>query len=47
MAIYQELIDFNEVFKYLRKSPIIINDLSNDTKEAKNYINSVISSEFT
>ena len=47
MAVYQELIDFKEVFKYLRKPPIIINDLSNDTKEAKAYINSIVTSEFT
>lgn len=47
MAVYQELLDFNEVFKYLRKPPIIVNDLPSDTKEAKAYINSVISTEFT
>jgi len=47
MAVYQELINFNEVFKYLRRPPIIINDLPNDTKEAKAYITSIISSEFT
>lgn len=47
MAVYQELVDFNEVFKYLRKPPIIVNDLPSDTKEAKAYISSVITSEFT
>lgn len=47
MTVYQELIDFNESFRYLTKTPIIINDLENDTKQAKAYINSIITSEFT
>lgn len=47
MAISHEFIDFKEMFSLLRKPPIILNDLPSDTKEAKAYINSVISSEFT
>lgn len=47
MAVYQELIDFNESFRFLKKTPIIVNDLPSDTMQAKNYINSIVTSQFT
>ncbi len=42
MSIYQKLINFNEVFATLEKTPIIINDLRTSTEEEKLELNKKI-----
>jgi hypothetical protein len=42
LPVYQELVDFNKVFKELKTEPIIINDLANATEEEKNRIRDLI-----
>ena len=47
MAIYQELVDFDELFHQLREPPIIINDLPNSTEEERAYIRQLISTRYS
>lgn len=42
MPVYQELVDFNRVFKELKAEPIIINDLANASEEEKTRIRDLI-----
>lgn len=47
MPIYQELINFNEMFYQLKEPPIIINDLPNTTEDEREYIKQLITTRYS
>lgn len=47
MPIYQKLIDFDEVFHTLPITPVIINDLVNETEDDKEFIKNVITTHYS
>lgn len=46
MPIYQQLVNFTEMFHQLREPPIIINDLPNSTEEERDYITQLITTHY-
>lgn len=47
MPVYQELINFNEMFSKLSQPPIIVNDLKNDTEDRREQIRDIVLSRFS
>lgn len=47
MAIYQELLNYNEVFSTLRHEPIIVNDLNTDSEADKEALKEAITSRYS
>lgn len=47
MPVYQELVNFDQVFHQLKENPIIINHLSNNTEEEREAIRNLITTRCT
>lgn len=47
MPIYQEIVDFDDMFNKLSEPPIIINNVKNDSEDLKEQIRNLILSRFT